>query len=288
MNSKLPSWFKQEIPGKIVFERSQILSDAGVHTVCVEAKCPNINTCFKSGKFTFLILGDTCTRNCRFCAVAKAEGASLSVDLKEPLCIAEAVKKLSLDYVVITSVTRDDLADGGAGVFARSIELIHEINKNIKVEVLIPDFRADENSLKCVLDASPDIAGHNIETVRRLYKDLRPLADYEVSLAVLRKIKELKPGSITKSALMLGLGERDEEVVDTIKDLRDNYCDILVLGQYLAPSPRYYPIKEFIAPEQFQKYQKIGIDMGFKVVLSAPKARSSYQAQKVYQEFYYA
>ncbi len=286
---RLPSWFKQEIPEPEVLNLAQILSDSNVHTVCQEAKCPNLGYCFKRRKFTFMILGDTCTRDCFFCAVGKSDNKkALTLDLDEPLRIAEAVKRLGLNYLVITSVTRDDLEDGGASVFARTIALIHGIDSEIKVEVLIPDFQGKIASLKIVLDSNPDLLGHNLETVRRLYQELRPRADYRLSLDILRRIKELRPGLPTKSSLMLGLGETEREVITAMEDLRESLCDILTLGQYLTPSPSHYPIKEFIDIEQFQKYEQIGLGLGFKKVISGPLVRSSYQAEEVFREALYA
>ena len=275
---KLPTWFRQEIPNETTQELTQLLTKSCVHTVCQQARCPNINHCFKNKRFTFMILGDTCTRNCRFCAVTKSANKNLALDEDEPYRISQLVKRLDLDYVVITSVTRDDLVDGGAAIFAKTIELIHKINEDIKVEVLIPDFRGKIQSIESVLNAAPFVVAHNIETVKRLYPDLRPQADYELSLGILRKIKELKPRILTKSSLMLGLGETEKEVIAAMRDLRSNRCDILTLGQYLVPSPEHYPIKEFISIEQFKEYKDIGMALGFKFVLSGPLVRSSYHA----------
>jgi lipoic acid synthetase len=286
---KLPSWFKQEIPEPEALNFAEALSDLDLHTVCQEAKCPNLGYCFKRRKVTFMILGDTCTRNCSFCAVGKPDNKKrLTLDLDEPLRIAEAVKRLGLNYVVITSVTRDDLEDQGAGFFAKGIELIHAINQQIKVEVLIPDFQGRIACLKAVLDSGPDLVAHNLETVRRLCRELRPQADYRLSLDILNRIKELKPALPTKSSLMLGLGETEREVVTAMEDLRESLCDILTLGQYLAPSPSHYPIKEFIDIEQFQKYEQIGLALGFRMVLSGPLVRSSYQAEETFRESLYA
>lgn len=280
---KLPPWFRQEIPDAITLKRTRILSELKIHTVCQEARCPNLSYCFKHLKFTFMILGNVCTRNCRFCAVGKSDSKDLNLDLDEPLYIARAVERLGLDYVVITSVTRDDLEDGGAETFAQTIKLIHKIDRNIKIEILIPDFKGKLSSLKCVLEAQPDVIAHNIETVRRLYKDLRPLANYELSLEILSKIKELNPKLTVKSSLMLGLGETEQEVIEAMKDLRNSQCDILTLGQYLAPSIEHYPIKEFISLEQFQRYRDLGLALGFISFLSEPLARSSYKAEEIYK-----
>lgn len=290
LKNRLPAWFKQDIPDATVRGRMQLLSDFKVNTVCCQARCPNLSFCFKNLKFTFMILGNICTRNCGFCGVRKSESSasvregSLGVDLDEPQRVSQIVRILNLKFVVITSVTRDDLSDGGATQFVKTIELIQGIDKNIRIELLIPDFSGNITSLKTVIEAKPSLLAHNIETVKRLYKTLRPKADYQTSLDILRKSKEINPLLITKSSLILGLGESEEEVIYTMQDLRYNQCDILTLGQYLAPSPRHYPVKEFISIEQFQRYRRIGLSLGFKAVLSAPKVRSSYQAEEVFDE----
>jgi len=285
-NYRLPAWFKQEIPGDVVLSRLRKLSTLNIKTVCKEAKCPNLSHCFKNSRLTFMILGDTCTRNCRFCGVKKVAGAErLKVDSDEPKRIAAAAKELGINYAVITSVTRDDLEDGGAGQFAEAIALIREALPGIKVEALIPDFQGKESSLRRVLNASPTVVAHNMETVSRLYAELRPEADYRFSLDLLSKVKDLAPGINTKSSLILGLGETEPEVIATMEDLRYNNCDILALGQYLAPSLEHYPVKEFISIEQFQDYKRIGLGFGFKAVLSGPLVRSSYHAEEIYREF---
>lgn len=281
---RLPSWFRQDIIDECVSEKIKLLVRYRVHTVCQEARCPNLTRCFKEARLTFLILGDSCTRNCRFCAVKKSGSRIADIDLSEPYRIQEAVRDLSIAYAVITSVTRDDLRDGGAGVFAKTIALISEIGPDIAVEALIPDFSGQEKSLEAVVAASPAVLAHNIETVRRLYRDLRPQADYFVSLGVLLKAKKLNPGLMTKSSLMLGLGEKEEEVIEAMQDLRRADCDILALGQYLSPAADCYPVKEFINIEQFKEYRKIGLDLGFKAVASGPLVRSSYQAERIYKE----
>ncbi len=285
--NRLPSWFRQDIPDNKTLNLMRLFSEFAVHTVCREARCPNITYCFRNKKVTFMILGDTCTRNCKFCNVGTVlktgQKCPPEVDLDEPHRISELVKLLGLNYVVITSVTRDDLEDGGAAQFARTIELIH----GIKVEVLIPDFCGKILNLECVLGTEPFVVAHNIETVRRLYSNLRPAADYELSLNVLSKIKELKPGIITKSSIMLGLGETEQEVIRTMQDLKNAKCDILTLGQYLAPSVNHYPVKEFISIEQFRKYQDTATAIGFKSVLSGPLVRSSYRAEEASKEFVY-
>jgi lipoic acid synthetase len=280
---KLPAWFKQELPGNQSFSVARLFSDNRINTVCREAKCPNTSRCFRDKQATFLILGKNCTRNCKFCQISNpgAEEPSLSIDAEEPSRIARAVKTLGLKYVVITSVTRDDISDGGASIFANTLKSIRRINKDIKIEVLIPDFKGRETSLKCILGAKPFIIAHNIETVSRLYPALRPESDYRLCLKVLRTLKELSLEVITKSSIMLGLGEGELEVYEALKDLRKVYCDILTLGQYLKPTPKHYSIKEFVSLEQFSKYKGIALDLGFKAVLSEPLARSSYKAEEV-------
>jgi len=284
VNSKLPCWFKQDIPDAVTLERARLLNESRVNTVCQKARCPNLSSCFKNSKFTFMILGDICTRNCRFCAVTQTKEYVLPVDTEEPYRVSQMVKIFGLNYVVITSVTRDDLLDGGAGIFAKTIELIHNIGADIRIEVLIPDFQGKISSLNSLLDAQPDVVAHNIETVPWLYEALRPLADYQLSLGVLRSIKEIRPSTVTKSSILLGLGEKEEEVISAMEDLRQNQCDILTFGQYLAPSVNHYPVREFIEPEQFRKYREIGLRLGFKSVLAGPKVRSSYRAENVYRE----
>lgn len=283
MKNRLPPWFRQEIPGSAALELLRLLSGFNVHTVCREAGCPNLSYCFGNKKAAFMILGDTCTRNCRFCAVNKSSKKILSLDRGEPERVAEVVKILGLEYVVITSVSRDDLFDQGAQIFAQTIRSVRHRNKNIKIEVLIPDFQGRAESLKEVLDAAPDILAHNIETVRRLYAELRPEASYTRSLGILRAAKKLKLDIQTKSSIMLGLGETKEEVAAVMLELRQNGCDCLTLGQYLAPSEDHYPVKRFIDIAEFGQYRRMGLNMGFKSVLSGPKVRSSYQAEEVYR-----
>lgn len=283
--NRLPEWFKQKIPGVSVLERLGLLSDFKVNTVCQKARCPNLCSCFEENKLTFMILGDVCTRHCRFCAVEKSPHSQLQgerEDNDEPARIKQLVWQLGLDYVVVTSVTRDDLDDGGAGQFATTITAIHSI-KGIKVEVLIPDFSAKTSSIKVVLDAGPQVVGHNLETVGRLNRRLRPDSSYERSLRVLRQIKKLAPMMLTKSSLMLGLGEDEHQLRETMADLRDVGCDILTLGQYLSPSQRHYPVKRFITPDEFKRYELMAAAMGFKAVCCGPKVRSSFGAEEVYK-----
>lgn len=283
---RLPAWFKQDIPDDNVLRLNSLLSEFAVNTVCVHAHCPNLNSCFKGNKLTFMILGGVCTRSCNFCAVDKSSAGLIPEPSPEAEIerIVRLVRDLSLKYVVVTSVTRDDLSDGGAAIFAQTVRRIRAVSKDIKVEVLIPDFSGRISSLKLVADAEPFIMAHNLETVRRLYPDLRPEADYKISLGVLKSIKDAYPQMITKSSLMLGLGETREEVICSMRDLKASSCDILTLGQYLAPSPGHYPVKEFVTPRQFEEYKDIAKGLGFNAVLSGPKVRSSYQAEELLEE----
>lgn len=277
--NRLPSWLRQDIPDASVCDTANNIHKFGLNTVCLEALCPNINDCFGKKQATFMILGRSCTRSCGFCNIS---GDTLRLFQEpspdEPQRIAEAVKALGLKYVVITSVTRDDLVDGGASQFVKAIESIRRIDESIKVEVLIPDFNGSLESLNSVIKARPFVLAHNLETVARLYSIIRPQAVYGRCLFLLKKAKE-SGVLITKSSLMLGFGEREEEVVEALKDLRASDCDIVTLGQYLAPSSGHYPVAEFIPPEQFSKYEDIAGELGFKQVLSSPKARSSYHAE---------
>lgn len=282
--NRLPPWFRQDIPGREAFKILDTLASFKINTVCQQAKCPNLGYCFKNGKFTFIILGDTCTRSCSFCNVDKTGRDSLFFDPDEARRISCIVKKFRLGYVIITSVTRDDLSDGGAGQFAKTIEAIRNVGGGIKIEVLIPDFSGKITSLEKIISARPSVLAHNIETVKRLYKTVRPQADYALSLEVLNTAKKINPALPTKSSLMLGMGEEDDEVIEAMRDLRDNRCDILTLGQYLAPSDKHYPVKRFITQEKFDKYAQVGGILGFKAVSSGPLVRSSYQAEKIYRE----
>jgi lipoic acid synthetase len=280
----LPAWFKQEIPDSAILELAHVLSGRKVNTVCQSAACPNLGRCFKNRELTFMILGNICTRNCRFCAVHKSPGEVLGIDESEPERISQVVRELGIGYAVITSVTRDDLADGGAQHFVKVIDAIRTIDKGIKVEVLIPDFSANQRSIEKIISVEPSVMAHNLETVKRLCKELRPSSGYGRSLGVLKTIKDVNPEMITKSSLMLGLGEFEKEVIGAMEDLRRVKCDIITLGQYLAPSVLHYPVKEFIDIGQFTKYRDIARGLGFKAVLSEPLARSSYNAEVLYKE----
>lgn len=259
-----------------------LLREWNLHTVCEGARCPNRGDCFAHATATFLILGDTCTRHCTFCAVN--HGKPQPVDAKEPEHIVEAVKKLGLKYVVVTSVTRDDLPDGGAAHFAQVIEALRSYNPEVLVEVLIPDLKGSLSALNTVLDARPAVLNHNVETVPRLYPEVRPQADYNRSLTLLKHVKEIEPRMLTKSGFMLGLGENKGEVVELLADLRKAGCDIITIGQYLQPSFKHHEIVRYVTPEEFDEYRRIGEKMGFATVVSAPLVRSSFQASGTYQK----
>ncbi|HBC95845.1 MAG TPA: lipoyl synthase [Clostridium sp.] len=279
MQGRKPDWLKIKIRGgESSGEVKNILKKYSLNTVCREANCPNRMECFSRKRATFMILGKNCTRNCTFCNVNKAKPER--VDEREPLNIARAIDRLGLRHAVITSVTRDDLEDGGAYHFARVIEEIKKLKKNITIEVLIPDFKGDRCALKKVVDAKPDVINHNVETAPRLYKDVRPMAIYERSLNLLNDVKELDGSIFTKSGFMLGLGEEREDVIGLLKDLRKVDCDIVTIGQYLAPSSKHHPVEEYVHPSVFEEYRKIGLELGFKYVASSPLVRSSYRAEE--------
>lgn len=272
-----PTWLRKRLVINSQQSRVRdILRDLNLHTVCQSAMCPNIAECFGKGTAAFMILGDTCTRNCRFCAVSSGEPQP--VDKDEPERLAIAVKRLSLKHVVITSVTRDDLPDGGAGHFASVIDELHRAAPETTVEVLIPDFQGDESALKAVILSRPNIFNHNLETVPRLYSVVRPMADYHRSLNVVEKAKEIDPDMITKSGIMLGLGETRAEVSEVMRNLRDVSCDILTVGQYLRPSEAHLEVKEYIRPEVFSEIGEEARDLGFSYVASGPFVRSSFNA----------
>ncbi len=281
MSGRLPPWFKQRLadPG-VMSSMHGLLDGLKLHTICQSALCPNIDRCFTSGTATFLILGDVCTRRCTFCAVQK--GRPGPVDEAEPGHLLEAVRKMGLCYVVITSVTRDDLPDGGAYQFARTVTLLRENMEDIMVEVLVPDFRGSEEAVRAVVESGPQVINHNVETVPRLYPEVRPGADYARSLELLYTVKNLDPTIVTKSGLMLGLGESRDEVIEMMSDLREANCDLLTIGQYLQPSAQHHPVIRFMPPEEFAEYEAIGREVGFAEVASSPLVRSSYRATELY------
>lgn len=278
-----PPWLKK----RFVFSASakevtKLLQGLTLHTVCQEAHCPNQLECFGNHTATFMILGDHCTRNCTFCAVAY--GSQEPPDPDEPQRVAEAVSHLGLKYVVLTSVTRDDLPDGGAAQFASTIKSIQEIGNEITVEVLVPDFQGSARALATVVTAEPAVLNHNVETVPRLYPAVRPQADYERSLQLLAEVKRLNPGTVSKSGFMVGLGEKREEVGNLMRDLRKVGCDLLTIGQYLRPSKDHHPVVEYIPPDIFQTYEVEARSLGFLGVASGPYVRSSYQAESLYRK----
>lgn len=260
-----------------------VLERLALHTVCAEARCPNAMECHQQGTATFMILGANCTRNCTFCKVTKATPSP--VDSDEPRRVAEAVRELGLKHVVITSVTRDDLADGGARHFREVITAVRKDHPTTTIEVLIPDFQGDLVALETVIEAGPEIINHNLETAPRLYPEVRALADYHRSLELLRRVKEAVPEIMTKSGMMVGLGETEAEVMQVCLDLRTVGCDLLTIGQYLAPSQQHHPVIEYLHPEIFEKYRTRALAMGFKHVASAPLVRSSYHASEVFVNF---
>ena len=279
--ARRPEWLKpRPLDPAILAGMGRLLRGLKLHTVCESAQCPNRAECFAEDTATFMILGDICTRNCTFCAVKK--GMPLPPDPKEPEHIVTAVKKLGLQYVVITSVTRDDLTDGGAFHFAQTIEAIRKYDANIMVETLVPDFKGSLSALQAVIDACPAVLNHNVETVPRLYHEVRPKANYQQSLELLKQAKLLNNGLLTKSGLMLGLGETRQEVIEVMADLRRASCDLLTLGQYLQPSLRHHKVVRHVPPEEFEEYQNTGKGMGFISVISGPLVRSSFHAAEAY------
>jgi len=277
---KFPPWIKKRLPaGGQTDNTREILERHRLNTVCSSAHCPNTGECFAHGTATFMIMGDVCTRACRFCAVGGGEPAPL--DASEPERVAAAAKEMGLRHVVVTSVTRDDLEDGGAAHFAAVIASLRRAMPQASVEVLVPDFGGREESVRTVVVARPDVFNHNVETVPSLYEKVRPGADYGVSLDVLRLAGRPGGKMLTKSGLMLGLGERREEIEAVMTDLRDVDCDILTIGQYLSPSREHLPVAEFIEPAAFDRYKETGLAMGFRAVASGPFVRSSYNALEV-------
>jgi lipoic acid synthetase len=272
-----PSWIKVRLPSNpVFFSTKALISDLRLHTVCESAQCPNRWECWSQGTATIMIAGDRCTRACGFCAVTTAKPFALEED--EPARVAEAVRRMNLRHVVITAVARDDLKDGGAAHFARVIAAVRELDATIVVEVLVPDFHAEDSSIQTVLDAGPDIYNHNLETVERLTPLVRSRAKYRRSLQVLRRARELSRKIVTKSGIMLGLGETEPELFQAMDDLREVGCQVLTLGQYLRPTPNHLPVVEYITPAQFDVYGEIARNKGFEHVASGPLVRSSYHA----------
>jgi lipoic acid synthetase len=272
-----PTWLKTKIPtGKTYQEVKKIVNTHNLHTICTSGKCPNISECWNNGTATFMILGDICTRACRFCNVKT--GKPEPVDDNEPERVAESIRMMGLKHCVITSVDRDDLPDGGAAIWAETVRQIKKHNPHITIETLIPDFNGQESLIQQVVDAGPEVISHNLETVRRLTPRIRSRAKYDVSLKTLEVIAKSKARA--KSGIMLGLGEQEQEILETMDDLLAVGCEILTIGQYMQPGKTNIPVQEFVTPEKFKEYETIGLEKGFRFVESAPLVRSSYHAEK--------
>ena len=277
MPRRHPDWIKVSAPGSANYLRlKRMAREKNLHTVCEEARCPNIGECWGNKTATFLILGDTCTRGCRFCSIDK--GKPLALDPEEPRNVALMVKDLGLNHIVITSVNRDDLPDGGAAHFAQTVFWVKHLNPGIRVELLIPDFEGNLSALKTVVDSGIEILNHNVETVPRLYGKVRPGHTYECSRNILKTAKSMRPGVLTKTGLMLGVGETRDEVLATLEDLRADDVDIVTLGQYLQPSPRQLKVDRYLTPDEFQELKSAGEKLGYRHVESGPLVRSSYHA----------
>ena len=276
-----PDWLRVKAPQwERVGNVKGILRDLGLNTVCEEASCPNIGECFNAGTATFLIMGPACTRACPYCDI-DFEKKPQPLDITEPERLAEAVRRLNLNHVVITSVNRDDLPDGGASQFVRCIEGVRSLSPQTTIEVLIPDLCGNWDALEIILQAKPEVLNHNTETIKRLYRRVRPQGDYQRSLELLKRSRQLRPEVYTKSGLMVGLGETDAEVREAMEDLRAVDCDILTLGQYLQPTPKHLAVEGFIPPEQFDAWRDFGESIGFLQVVASPLTRSSYHAEQV-------
>jgi len=277
---RLPPWLKPKAArAPALRSMGRALRSRGIHTICQSARCPNVGECFGRGLATFLIMGDRCTRNCRFCAVEG--GRPQALDPEEPDRVADAARRLGLRHVVVTSVTRDDLPDGGAGHFAAVVRALREAVPAATVEILVSDFQGDPEALSVVLDAPPDVLGHNVETVPRLYPEVRPGADYARSVDLLRRAGRSAPGVLTKSGLMVGLGETQAEIESVMRDLRGAGVDLLTIGQYLRPSREHAPVAEYVAPEAFARYERRARALGFREAACAPLVRSSYHAAEL-------
>jgi len=276
-----PEWLKVKLPiGNNYTDVKDLMRENKLNTVCEEAKCPNLGECWNARTATFMILGDTCTRSCGFCNIKV--GLPTELDLDEPRRVADAVKKLKLRHVVVTSVNRDELADGGASIFSELVRLINLDSPECTIEILIPDFKGSEEAFEIIMKNPPTILNHNLETVKRLYHAVRPQAKYQRSLDLIRWFKDR--GMKTKSGIMVGIGENDEEIIETMHDLVNHGCNILTIGQYLQPTKDHLPIDRFVTPDQFKFYKEEGLKMGFKIVESAPLVRSSYHADKQAKE----
>ena len=276
---RLPEWFKVRMPGGPNYlHLKDMLRTEQLHTVCEEAHCPNIGECWERGTATFMILGDICTRACAYCAVTT--GTPVGLDLGEPIRLAETVERMGLQYAVITSVNRDDLPDGGAFIFAQCVRQIRNRLPECRVELLIPDFEGNWDALETVMDARPDTLNHNIETVRRVFSRVRPRGDYDQSLELLQRARQMDRAAVTKSGMMVGLGETWDEIVATMEDLRSVGCNLLTIGQYLRPSAKHTPLVKWYLPSEFDELRTIGEELGFDHVASGPLVRSSYHADE--------
>src|SRR3989338_1552650 len=274
-----PLWLKVKIPSGQNFFRIKSLLNNQIHTICQEARCPNIAECWEKGTATFLILGDTCTRYCSYCNVKTGTPEKIGID--EPKRIAALVNKLNLNYAVITSPTRDDLEDGGAEIFAETIREIKKTKNNCKIEVLVPDFKGNTSSIAKVLKEEPFVFGHNLEVVESLFPKIRPHGNYMLSLKILKRAKETNKYILTKSGIMIGLGEEKEEILKLMQDLRKVKCDIFTIGQYLQPSEKHHIVKKYYSPTEFHELKQLGLSLGFKHVLAGPLVRSSYHAEEI-------
>ena len=274
---RLPEWFRMERPEGLNYSRlKNISADKKLHTICKSGNCPNIGECWNAGTATFMILGEICTRACKFCAVKT--GKPMPVDWEEPGRLAESIRSLELKHCVLTSVDRDDLEDGGAAFWAETVRTVKKVNPEITLETLIPDFRGKMQDVQTVIDAGPEVISHNLETVKRLTPRIRSLNKYDTSLEVVRYIAS--KGVIAKSGIMLGLGETEQEVIETMDDLRDAGCRVLTIGQYLQPTLVNFPVREYVHPDKFKEYEEIGLSKGFRFVESSPLVRSSYHAER--------
>ncbi len=281
-NPAKPSWLRRRLPSGPDYHRVRaLIKENNLHTVCQAAACPNQFECFSQRTATFLILGDHCTRNCRFCNIE--EGPKEPLDPNEPERVAAAAAKLKLRYVVITSVTRDDLPDGGSGAFGATISAVYQKLPQARVEVLIPDFKGDEQALATVLAAGPSVLNHNVETVSQLYDKVRPQADYHQSLNLLRRARRLAPHIPTKSGIMLGLGESEAQIEETLAHILATGCKLLTIGQYLQPTRNHLPVTRYVTPEEFDHWRTFALNLGFQKVASGPFVRSSYQAHQLYR-----
>ena len=277
--TRLPPWIKAKMPGGPKYmELKELMRKKNLHTVCEEAHCPNIGECWERGTATFMILGEICTRACRYCAVTT--GKPNELDTFEPIRVAESVKSMNLSYCVITAVNRDDLSDGGAAIFADCIKRIRETSPHCKVEVLIPDLQGNWDALKLILDQKPDVLNHNIESTREIFPLVRAKGDYDLSLELLAKSKAIDPSIVTKSGIIVGMGENTKQLKSTMQDLREVDCDLLTIGQYLRPSQKHLKTVKYYKPDEFEDLKQVGLNLGFKHVASGPFVRSSYHADE--------